>query len=113
MIESAASFEWFWQPPMAGDPGILMIVDSHPGPRAPEIPFVAEDLKTILASIETRIPADVHLYQLRIYARDIFKLWIQIEFNVLSRAFTKKAPDFSQGDLEQVWENHVLEAGFA
>ena len=110
---SLASFEWFWQPPMTGEPGILMIVDTHPGPQAPDVPFVAEDLKAILEGIETRIPTDVHLHQLRIYARDIFKLWIQLEFNILGRQFTKTAPDFSQEDLERVWENHVVEAGFA
>jgi hypothetical protein len=110
---SLASFEWFWQPPMTGEPGILMIVDTHPGPQAPDVPFVAEDLKAILEGIETRIPDDVHLHQLRIYARDIFKLWIQLEFNILGRQFTKTAPDFSQEDLERVWENHVVEAGFA
>lgn len=110
---SAASFDWFWQPPMSGEPGILMIVDTHPGPQAPETPFLAEDLKRVLLACEERIPADVHLHQLRIYARDVLGLWIQLEFNILGRGFQKKLPDFEQGELAQVWENHVLEAGFA
>ena len=29
---SQASFDWFRTPPAPGDPGILMIVDTHPGP---------------------------------------------------------------------------------
>jgi len=112
-LTARAAFEWFWQPPQAGEPGILMIFDAHPGPDAIDIPFLYEDLKEVLQDIETRIPADVHLFQLRIYVRDIFQLWSQIEFNVLSRKFTRKPPDFSQGSLEEVWQNHVTEAGFA
>jgi hypothetical protein len=110
---SAASFDWFWQPPLSGEPGIMMIVDTHPGPDAVAVPFVAEDLNNVLLVCESRIPQDVHLYQLRIYVRDILDVWIQIEFTLLGRSYTKKAPDFSQGDLEQVWENHVLHAGRA
>ncbi len=98
---------------MEGDPGIIMIRDTHPGPEATAVPFVAEDLKNVLLTVESRIPADVHLYQLRIYARDIIGLWIQLEFNILGRQFTTKEPDFSQGDLEAVWDNHESGAGRA
>lgn len=110
---SAASFDWFWQPPMEGEPGIIMIVDTHPGPDAVGIPTVGQDLKNVILSVEARIPADVHLYQLRIYVRDILGLWIRLEFTILNRYFTKKEPDFSQGDLEQVWDNHESRAGRA
>jgi len=110
---SAASFDWFWQPPMEGEPGILMIVDTHPGPGATGVPFVAEDLDNVLLVCESRIPRDVHLYQLRIYIRDVFDLWIQVEFTLLGRQYTKKDPDFSDADLEQVWDNHELNAGRA
>lgn len=106
-------FDWFWQPPQAGDPGIMMIVETHPGPEATDIPFVHEDLVNVLLVCESRIPADVHLYQLRIYFRDVFRMWTQLEFNILGRQFQKTAPDFTQGDLEQVWENHETTAGRA
>lgn len=110
---SAASFDWFWQPPLAGEPGIIMIVDTHPGPDQASVPMVAEDLNNVLLTVESRIAADVHLFQLRIYVRDILGIWIQIAFNVLGRTFTKKEPDFSQGDLEGVWDNHETRAGRA
>ena len=110
---SAASFDWFWQPPLSGDPGIMMIRDTHPGPQAIAVPFVAEDINNVLLTVESRIPADVHLYELRVYARDILGLWVQLEFNILGRSFQKKAPEFTQGDLEQVWENHEGGAGRA
>ena len=108
---SAASFDWFWQPPLAGEPGIIMIRDTHPGPDQASVPMVAEDLNNVLLTVESRLAADVHLFQLRIYARDILGIWVQIDFNVLGRTFTKKEPDFSQADLEGVWDNHETRAG--
>ena len=96
---------------MAGDPGIIMIVDTHPGSHAVDVPLVQEDLKNVLLTVEGRIPSDVHLYQLRIYVRSIFLLWSQIEFTILGRQFQVKIPDFSQPDLAQVWDNHETRAG--
>ena len=110
---SAASFDWFWQPPLEGEPGIMMIRDTHPGPAAVDVPMVGEDLNNVVLVCESRIPADVHLYQLRIYVRDVIGVWVRLEFNILGRQFQKLAPDFSQGDLEQVWENHETKAGRA
>jgi len=110
---SAASFDWFWQPPLAGDPGIIMIRDTHPGPEATAVPMIGEDMNNVLLTVESRIPNDVHLYQLRIYLADIFGVWIQVEFNVLGRSFKLKEPDFSQADLSMVWDNHESRAGRA
>lgn len=110
---SAASFDWFWQPPLDGDPGIIMIRDTHPGPDAVGLPFVGEDLENVLLTVESRIPPDVHLHELRVYARDVLGLWVELAFNCLGRQFTKKTPAFSQGDLEAVWNNHETRAGRA
>ncbi len=108
---SAASFDWFWQPPMSGEPGILMIRDTHPGPEATAVPMVAEDLNNVVLVCESHIAKDVQLCQLRVYVRDVLGVWIQLEFNVLGRSYEKKIPDFEQGDLEGVWQNHELKAG--
>lgn len=112
---SQASFDWFWQPPMSGDPGILMIVDTHPGPEDLQTKFIQEDINNVLLSIESQLPADVQLYQLRIYAKDIFGIWIRIEFSLVSseRRFKTIKPDFSQGQLSEVWDNHEARAGRA
>lgn len=114
-MSSQASFDWFWQPPALGDPGILMIVDTHPGPHDFDTKFIQEDINNVLLDIEAKLPADVHLFQLRIYAKDIFGLWIEIEFSVLNaeRRFKTKAPTFSQAQLSEVWDNHEARAGRA
>lgn len=110
-----ASFDWFWQPPMSGDPGIIMIVDTHPGPHDFETKFIQEDINNVLLYIESRIPLDIQLFQLRIYAKDIFGLWVEIEFSILSsaRRFKMKAPEFSQASLSEIWDNHEARAGRA
>lgn len=112
---SQASFDWFWQPPQMGDPGILMIVDTHPGPHDFETKFIQEDINNVLLNIESQLPKDIQLFQLRIYAKDIFGLWIQIEFSILQaqRRFKTKAPDFTQAQLSEVWDNHEQRAGRA
>ena len=114
-MSSQASFDWFWQPPALGDPGILMIVDTHPGPEDLETMFLQEDINNVLLDIEGRLPKDVQLFQLRIYAKDIFGLWIEIEFSILNsaRRFKTKAPTFTQGQLSGVWDNHEARAGRA
>lgn len=113
--QANASFDWFWQPPMSGDPGIMMIVDTHPGPEAPEIPFVQEDINNVLLYCESRIPTDVQLFQLKIYVKDIFGLWNELEFSLIQggRRFRRKAPEFSQASLSEVWDNHEARAGRA
>lgn len=110
---SQASFDWFWQPPALGDPGIMMIVDTHPGPHDDETPFVQEDIGNVLLACESRIPKDVQLYQLRIYVKDIIGIWVEIEFSVLNtaRTFKMKNPEFGQSALSEVWDNHEARAG--
>ncbi len=99
------AFNWFWQPPVAGDPGLIMIVDIHPGTDHPEIRFVVEAVADVLRHIEARIPKDLHLYQFRIYARDIFKLWIQIDVAPVRRNYRIRTPQVSQGDLSELWDS--------
>ncbi len=114
-MSSSASFDWFWQPPALGDPGIMMIVDTHPGPYEPGVPFVQEDINNVLLHCESKIPPDVHLYQLKIYVLDIFQMWNEIEFTLVNsaRRFKRKVPDFSQASLHEVWDNHEARAGRA
>ncbi len=99
----SSAFSWFWQPPLEGEPGLMMIVDDHPGPQSIDVAFVGEDIVEVIQDVESKIPTDVHLFQLRIYVRDIFGLWVQLEANILGRQINRKAPDFSQGELEQLW----------
>ena len=108
---SAASFDWFWQPPLGGEPGIMMIRDTHPGPAATAVPLVAEDLNNVVLVCESGIAKEVQLCQLRVYVRDLLGIWVQLEFNVLGRQYQQLAPDFDQGDLEMVWDNHETRAG--
>ena len=114
-MSSQASFDWFWQPPALGDPGILMIVDTHPGPADLQTKFIQEDINNVLLDIESRLPKDVQLFQLRIYAKDIFGIWIRIEFSILNsaRRFKTLKPDFTQAQLSDVWDNHEARAGRA
>ncbi len=112
-MSSQASFDWFWQPPALGDPGILMIVDTHPGPEDLQTKFIQEDINNVLLYCEKRIPKDVQLYQLRIYVKDIFGIWVEIEFSLVSsaRRFKTKKPTFGQAQLSEVWDNHEARAG--
>lgn len=108
---SDASFDWFWQPPLDGRPGLMMIADTHPGPAAPDIKMVHEDLKAVLQYCEGRLPKEIQLYQLGIYVRDVLGLWIQIDCNAMSRHFQKRAPELSEGDLNQLWASRSEVAG--
>ena len=111
-MSSAASFDWFWQPPLSGEPGIIMIVDTHPGPEATAVPFIQEDMNAVLLDVEGQIPRYIQLYQLQIYAKDIFGYWIQIDFSIVAgRRWRTKAPEFSQGSLSEIWDNHESHAG--
>ena len=55
------------------------------------------------------------LFQLRIYAKDIFGHWIEIKFSVLNaaRRFKTGVPEFSQASLSEIWDNHEATAGRA
>ena len=97
-------FDWFWQPPVDGKPGLCMVVDNHPGHGHPEIPFVSEALQDTLAHIEARIPKDLHLFQLGIYMRDVYKIWREVKVDP-DRTLKTKAPYFSQADLGALWDS--------
>ena len=101
---SDASFDWFWRPPQEGQPGLMMIRDTHPGPHAPDVKFVTEDLKGVLHYCESRLPTDIHLPALRIFVCDMLGLWLQVQTNVLSRHFTTGDPELSDQDLNTLWE---------
>jgi len=103
-----AVFNWFWQPPIEGKPGLCMITDEHPGPDHPGVPFVVESLQDTLAHVEARIPPDVHLFQLRIYARDVFKRWREVRIDAESRRYKVREPAFSQGDLCLLWDSREV-----
>ena len=66
-IVDDVAFNWFWQPPVDGQPGLIMIVDEHPGVDHPEIRFVTEAIADVIRNIEARIPKDSHLFQFKIY----------------------------------------------
>lgn len=95
---------WFWQPPIDGSPGLLMIVDNHPGPEHPEVPFIADVLKDVLLEVESSMPTDIQLYTLSIYVRDVMDLWIRVEMNVLSRMFKLVSPGMMQAELAELWD---------
>lgn len=99
-----AVFNWFYQPPLNGAAGLIMIVDQHPGPDEPGVPFVVEDLKNVIHWIEARLPSDLHLFQFKIYAADIFNMWIEIEFpNPEVRRYVIHEPDLPQPQLNILW----------
>jgi hypothetical protein len=102
---TAAQYSWFWQPPLDGKPGLMMIVDEHPGPDRPDVPLLLEQLKTVLHEIEAKLPADVGFHQLRIYIREPIGAWFQIHFTVLNRRFQMTAPDFPQASLCELWDS--------
>lgn len=108
-MSPTSSFAWFWQPPLGGQPGLMMIVDTHPGPEAIGVKFVGEDIVAVMQDVESKIPTDVQLYQLRIFVRDIFGLWSQLEFNVLGRQFQRMPPSFTQGELAELWDAREVE----
>lgn len=101
---SEAVYSWFWQPPLEGQPGLMMIVDNHPGPHQTGIPMVVEDLKTILEEIEGQLPIEIALFQMRIYSRTVLEEWFEIVLDANTRRFYAKKPEFSQGQLRQLWE---------
>ncbi len=99
------AFNWFWQPPVDGQPGLIMIIDDHPGADHPEIRFVTEAIQDVLQHIEARIAKDLHLSRFRIYARDIFGLWIMIDVVSISREYRLRTPKINQGHLSELWDS--------
>ena len=99
------AFNWFWQPPVDGEPGLIMIVDEHPGADHPEIRFVVEAGAETLRHIEARIAADLHLFQFIIYARDIYGRWILISVAPVRRNYRLRTPKASQAELAELWDS--------
>jgi hypothetical protein len=106
-IVSDAAYSWFWQPPIEGEPGLMMIMDDHPGPDRPDVPLVVEELRNILHEVEAQIPVDVALFQMRIYSREPTGFWFEILFDGHSRRFMTKKPDFTQRELDRLWESRL------
>lgn len=104
-IMDDVAFNWFWQPPIDGQPGLIMIVDEHPGLEHPEIRFVTEAIADTIRNIEGRIPKDSHLFQFKIYARDIFGRWIHIDVAPIARNYRLRTPKVSQADLASLWDS--------
>lgn len=99
-------FDWFWQPPIDGQPGLIMLTDEHPGAEHPEIRFITEAIADVLAHVQSRIARDLRLHQFRVYARDIFGGWMQITVETMTRApYRIHAPKISQGDLSELWDS--------
>jgi len=91
---------------------MLMIRDTHPGLAYPDVSFVTEDMKGVLAYCEARLPPDIHLPALRIYVRDMLGLWIQVQTFVVGRQFELRDPDLSEQDLNVLWASRAeLEPG--
>jgi hypothetical protein len=102
---TASVFDWFWQPPIDGQPGLIMVADTHPGPEAIDVPFVLEDLANVLLWIEARIDKSLSLHSFRIYMRDPIGLWGETKFNDPgSRKYTVSKPDARQAGLSELWD---------
>lgn len=99
------AFNWFWQPPVDGQPGLIMLTDDHPGADHPEIRFVTEAIVDVLRHIEAGIPKDLHLFDFKIYARDVYSRWIWIQVAPLKRNFRLRPPKISQDDLRDLWRS--------
>lgn len=98
-------FSWFFQPPLGGQRGLLMIRDDHPGPDYVQTPFVLETVSQVLQTVEAKLPGDIHLAALGIFIRHIDELWIQIEVD-LGRRWTRKDPGqlgLRQETLDTLW----------
>lgn len=102
-----AAYSWFWQPPLENQPGLMMVVDDHPGPNRPDVPLVVEELQEILHKVESQLPIEIQLFQLRIYSREPTGFWFEILFDGASRRFMTKKPDFSQRELDKLWESRI------
>lgn len=98
-------FNWFWQPPVDGQPGLIMLDENHPGPDQPEIRFITEAIQDVLAHIEARIAGDLRLFQFRIYARDVYTRWIEIVVAPARRNYRLRTPRVSQSHLSELWDS--------
>jgi hypothetical protein len=105
---TASLFDWFWQPPINGSPGLIMVADMHPGPEAIDVPFVLEDIQAVLLWVEARIDKSLTLHSFRVYTRDPIGIWGEVAFNDPgSRLFTLRQPDARQDSLVELWEQRL------
>lgn len=97
-------FSWFFQPPIAGEPGLIMIRDDHPGPSSPEIPFVLEDVDAVILEIESKIPKDLHLPAFRIYIKGVLSNdWVETSVDLTRRRSRIRPATVPWGNLEELW----------
>ena len=82
-----------------------MLVDDHPGQDHPEIRFITEAIQDVLRHIEARIAKDLQLFQFRIYARDVYARWIQIEVAPARRNYRLRTPRVNQSHLSELWDS--------
>jgi hypothetical protein len=102
---TASLFDWFWQPPLNGSPGLIMVADMHPGPEAISVPFVLEDIKAVLLWIEARIDKSLSFHSFRLYMRDPIGIWGEVKFNDPgARRFTLGQPEARQDTLNELWD---------
>lgn len=104
-----ALFQWFWQPPINGAPGLIMVVDIHPGPDSPEVPFLLERVGDALIYMESRIPSDHHLFQHKIFMRDPFETWAQVQVEAMPRTWRIVKPELKQSALQELWYSRARE----
>ena len=98
-------FQWFWQPPINGQPGLIMVADYHPGPEAIDVPFVIEDLGNVLLWIEARIDKALTLHMFKIYTRDVMNHWGQVAFrDPGSRKYVITPSATIQAELSELWD---------
>lgn len=102
------AFNWFWQPPIDGQPGLIMITDEHPGTEHPEIRFITEAIADVLAHVQARIASDLRLPQFRVYVRDIFGGWFQVTIEPEpKKPYRIHKSKVSQNDLALLWDSRT------
>ena len=105
MIDTDTNFDWFWQPPINGQPGLIMIVDQHPGPEYPEAKFVFEVLDRVLLLVESQIDKALTLNQFSIFIKDHARAWHEVEFPYANaRRFRVTKLTVPPAHLSELWD---------
>lgn len=97
-------YSWFWQPSLDGKPGLLMIVDNHPGPQRTDVKMVLECLTDVVLEIESKLPREINLGTLKIFCREPQESWFEIAVDPISRQVDLGRPEIPQGELAMLWE---------
>lgn len=82
---------------------MIMVVDMHPGPQDPQTPMVVERVGEVLLDIESHLPRDLHLFQHRIFIRDVMEIWAQVQVEAMPRTWRVIKPELRQAELHQLW----------